>query len=163
MIQSTEGLAAGATGIIEQMDSVFRRCESVYLKKLALNDWQWVENSDAHQGGFYIPKQQRDCGFFPALESKTGPKGGKVREVSLGIEWMQRNEAKVARLVNYPSKGEETHLTGIPKHVLIGIPPSSTLVMGKLLNPTGAHEYGAFVIHAETPRLPSIAPRLMVG
>lgn len=137
--------------ILDRLDALIRGCESVYIKKLALNDWQWASNPDAHQNGFYVPKAERDSGFFPKQERKLGPKGGAVNETTFAIEWPQAQQTETARLVNYPSKGEETHLTRIPKSPFLDIPPASTLILGKRRDSLeNRPRYEAFVIHAET-------------
>ena len=37
-------------------DAAVHEADLVYIKKLALNDWQWAESPNAHQGGFYVPQ-----------------------------------------------------------------------------------------------------------
>lgn len=147
---SVEGDSSIAT-----LNSLLRDSDTVFIKRLALNDWQWAnrpagEKKGSKQNGPYIPVEQRDSGFFPNLVEAIGPKGGRVRESQLDIQWVQSGEKRTARLVNYPSKGEETHLTGIPKGPLYGIPPTSILIIGRrgALGPSAI--YTAMVIHAET-------------
>jgi hypothetical protein len=125
--------AAETEETIEEFTSALENAESVYIKKLSLNDWQWSENPDAHQGGPYIPPLDRDSGFFPRLVEKERAPGKKpIFEGFFEIVWPQAGgEIKLARLVNYRSKGEETHLTGLVKEPFQNISPASLLLVAK--------------------------------
>jgi hypothetical protein len=119
---------------VDLVASLIDRADRVYVKKLALNDWQWSEDPDKHQGGAYIPKEDRDSGFFPPLNLKKRPEGKpEIREVFVDISWsaLGSKYSKLARLVNYRSKGEETHLTGVPAAAFSGLAPASFLLISR--------------------------------
>lgn len=116
----------------EKLSKIVDGAEKVYVKKLSLNDWQWSENPDAHQGGPYIPHQDRDSGFFPALRKKLRKPGDDdIFEAYFDIHWPQADVIQKARLVHYTSKGQETHLTGVPKVLFSGISPASLVVFAR--------------------------------
>ena len=107
----------------------------VLVKKLSNNDRDWANNTSKHQGGVYIPHEQRDSGFFPALglkERKDG-KTDEIRECFFRTEWPQVEEIRnKTRLVNYRSKGQETHMTVLPKAAFMDLSPASLFVMGRI-------------------------------
>lgn len=108
--------------------------ELVFVKKLSNNDRLWASDRAAtHQWGPYIPAAQRDSGFFPPLVEKQfeAARAYPVLEVFFPTRWPQLDTDRKSRLVNYRSKGEETHLTGVPKEVFATLPPASLLVMGR--------------------------------
>lgn len=108
--------------------------KSIFLKKLSLNDWQWTEDPDKHQDGAYIFKAERDSGFFPPLTpAPTKPNGKPIFEALFNICWpaLPRPIVKEARLVNWRSKGEETHLTRVPHEAFTGLNPASFLLIAK--------------------------------
>lgn len=108
-----------------------RGCDSLFVKKLSRNDRDWAQLPNKHQGGFYVPKIQRDSGFFPALSNKLG-RGDKppIREVKFPTDWPQLDlQGHQSRLVNYTSKGEETHITGVPKPAFRELGPASYVLM----------------------------------
>lgn len=118
----------------ELVISLTRSATLIFLKKLSLNDWQWTEDPDKHQGGAYIFTADRDSGFFPPLTLKPRGTGmAEIREVFIPISWpmLGAHFAKTARLVNYRSKGEETHLTGLPPEELSDLAPASFLLIAK--------------------------------
>lgn len=118
---------------IEDIESALQGADCIYIKKLSLNDWQWSENPQAHQGGLYIPHSDRDSGFFPRLSEKARPSGGMpIHEAWFDIIWPQAGgEIKKARLVHYTSKGEETHLTNVVKGPFRAISPASLLLIAR--------------------------------
>jgi hypothetical protein len=134
-------LENGSRFEIEETDSkdelvaqMLREASAIFLKKMSLNDWQWTEDPDKHQGGAYIFKADRDSGFFPPLAVKPRPPGKpEIREVYFPIAWPALGMAfeQIARLVNYRSKGEETHLTGLPSEELSDLAPASFLLILK--------------------------------
>lgn len=128
-------------------DAAVHEADLVYIKKLALNDWQWAESPNAHQGGFYVPQSDRDSGFFPPLSEKFRPQGGMpIYEVWFDVVWPQAGgEIKEARLVNYSSKGEETHLTNVVKAPFRGISPASLVLMGRRMSRDGNVIFTALV------------------
>lgn len=107
--------------------------ESLFAKKLSLNDRDWARHSNKHQGGVYVHVEQRDSDFFPRLSKKTREKddAAEIREAFVDIEWPTVRENKTARLVNYRSKKEETHLTRLPKPPFRDAAPASLLIIGK--------------------------------
>jgi hypothetical protein len=112
--------------------------ETVLVKKLSNNDRDWAVFKNKHQGGVYIPEEQRDSGFFPPLSVKVRSEedAAEIREVYFTTEWPQVEEAgKKTRLVNYTSKGAETHMTGVPKAAFAGLSPASYLVMESVGEP----------------------------
>lgn len=116
--------------LIDDLVAALQGAEQIYLKKLSLNDWQWSENPLARQGGVYIPHEDRDSGFFPPLGMKDRPSGeAPIREVWFDLEWPQGAQTKMARLVHYTSKGQETHLTNVVKEPFLGVSPASFLVI----------------------------------
>lgn len=119
--------------------------ESLYVKKLSLNDRDWARLPNKHQAGIYVPVDERDGGFFPLLATKERKKpGAEIREVYFDIEWPTVGETKQAHLVNYRSKGEETHLTGFPKPPFRDASPASLLLIGRTEG-----RYRALVVDSE--------------
>lgn len=114
---------------------LLEKADLVLIKKLSNNDRDWARYANKHQAGVYIPHEQRDSGFFPPLELKDR-KDGKLDEIwerKFRTVWPQVDEPeKKSRLVNYRSKGEETHLTGVPKAAFAELLPASLLIMGRL-------------------------------
>ena len=110
-------------------------CETVFVKKLSLNDRDWSRLPNKHQAGVYVPRTERDSGFFPTLKEKlrTGKDadGKSIREAFFETLWPQFGTTDQSRLVNYTSKGEETHLTGLPKVAFRDLAPASFMVIGK--------------------------------
>lgn len=144
---SQDLFAAAPEEAIEEFTSALENAESVYIKKLSLNDWQWSENRDAHQGGPYIPPGDRDSGFFPGLiEKARGPGKKPIFEAFFEIVWPQAGgEVKRARLVNYRSKGEETHITGLIKEPFQSISPASLLLVAKQKTASGGIRFTALI------------------
>lgn len=112
--------------------ALLEQASTVLVKKLSNNDRDWAKLSNKHQAGVYIPVEQRDGGFFPPLklkERETDEAG--IWEAFFQTKWLQTDETRESRLVNYRSKGEETHLTRIPKAAFADLSPASFLVMAK--------------------------------
>jgi hypothetical protein len=125
-------LFSGDEPDIALLSSVLEQAERIYLKRLALNDWQWAENRNAHQAGIYVPVEDRDdTRFFPRLKEKKREEGASILEAFLDITWVELDKARSARLVNYRSKGQETHLTRLPKECFEGLNPASFLLIAK--------------------------------
>lgn len=111
-----------------------KNANSIFLKKLSLNDWQWTEDPDKHQNGAYIFKSERDSGFFPPLASAPVKPGKKpILEAFFNIHWpaLGHRVVKEARLVNWRSKDEETHLTRVPHEAFTGLNPASFLLIAR--------------------------------
>jgi len=121
--------------------------DSLYVKKLSVNDRDWARLPNKHQAGIYVPPAERDGSFFPPLVTKVRKKTGaaEIREAYFEIEWPTVGEAKRARLVHYTSKGVETHLTGLPKPPFRDAPPASLLVVGR-----SGERYKALVVDSES-------------
>jgi hypothetical protein len=118
------------SGLLIQM---LNSAQTVLVKKLSKNDRDWAQLPNKHQGGVYIPVEQRDGGFFPPLQLKDREPGeDDIFEAFFTTEWPQFGEQKKTRLVNYRSKGEETHMTRVPKAAFSELPPASFLVMEKI-------------------------------
>jgi hypothetical protein len=121
------------------------KSDQVFIKKLSNNDRLWARQKvdsqgrlvpgkrENNQAGVYIPHEQRDCGFFgPLMRMKRSRRGAKeIREIYFETTWPQVRNTRKSRLVNYRSKGEETHLTGVPREAFIELSPASYLVMGR--------------------------------
>lgn len=112
-----------------------QRAERILIKKLSNNDRDWARFSNKHQAGIYVPHEERDGGFFPALELKDrkDKDADEIRECFFTTTWPQVNgEKRKSRLVHYTSKGQETHLTGLPKPAFAELLPASWIVMGRV-------------------------------
>lgn len=118
-----------ATGAL--LADLLARAPRVLVKKLSNNDRDWAQMPNKHQGGVYIPVAERDGGFFPPLTAKQrkDPEAHAILEVFFQTTWPQFGEEKKTRLVNYTSKGEETHMTGVPKAAFQTLGPASWFVM----------------------------------
>lgn len=133
--------AADADGAL--LTALLARADRVFVKKLSNNDRDWSTNPNKHQGGVYIPVAERDGGFFAPLVAKArpDPAADPIREVWFRTEWPQTGEAKDdTRLVNYTSKGEETHMTRLPKAAFSPLSPASWLIMAPLAPDHSAYE-----------------------
>ena len=128
-------MAFGQSGTdADLLARLFDRADQVLVKKLSNNDRDWARHKNKHQAGVYIPHEQRDGGFFPALQAKERKEeGAEIREVYFPTVWPQlADEEKLTRLVHYTSKGQETHMTGLPKEAFAELLPASFLVMGRM-------------------------------
>ena len=116
------------------LSRLFARCDRVLVKKLSNNDRDWAQLKHKHQAGVYIPREQRDGDFFPGLEAKQrpDPAAHEIRERFFATIWPQSGAEKCSRLVHYTSKGQETHLTGLPRAAFAELLPASFLVMGRI-------------------------------
>lgn len=122
-----------------------QKADLVLIKKMANNDRDWADHDNKHQGGVYIPVEQRDGGFFPPLIDTITKRGASVREATFRTIWPQVGGEDTSRLVNYTSKGPETHMTNVPKEAFAGLLPASFLVMGRMSGPDG-YEYECLTI-----------------
>ena len=107
--------------------------ETLFVKKLSLNDRDWARLRNKHQAGVYVPPSDRDGGFFPqlAVKVRNTEEAAEIRETFFNIEWPVVGLTKLARLVHYTSKGAETHLTRLPKRSFCDLSPASLLVIGR--------------------------------
>lgn len=116
--------------VSELLIRLLEEAPRLLVKKLSNNDRDWAQLPNKHQAGVYIPVEQRDGGFFPALAAKERKPGeDPILEAFLTTEWPQVGETKKSRLVNYRSKGEETHLTRVPKAAFADLSPASFIVV----------------------------------
>src|SRR5690606_22280116 len=122
------------TGDASLLLQLLGEADQVFVKKLANNDRDWARYPSKHQAGPYIPVAERDSGFFPPMAAKgrTDGRTGEIREVGFTTLWPQGGETRSCRLVNYRSKGAETHLTRLPKSAFADLGPASFLVMGRV-------------------------------
>ena len=112
--------------------ALLEQASNVLVKKLSNNDRDWAKFPNKHQAGVYIPVEQRDGGFFPPLQLKERESDKPdIFEVSLRTKWPQTGETRESRLVNYTSKGVETHLTRVPKAAFAELSPASFFVMAR--------------------------------
>ncbi|WP_128970297.1 type II restriction endonuclease [Bradyrhizobium tropiciagri] len=119
--------------VSELLIRLLEEAPRLLVKKLSNNDRDWAQRKNKHQGGVYIPLEQRDGGFFPPLGLKERDEDGEpIYEAFLTTEWPQVGETKKSRLVNYTSKGEETHMTRVPRAAFADLSPASFLVMARL-------------------------------
>lgn len=123
--------------------ALLARAPRVFVKKLSNNDRDWSTNPNKHQGGVYVPAAERDSGFFPLLVARDGrdPAAAPICEASFRTEWPQTGEARDdTRLVNYTSKGEETHMTRLPRAAFGHLSPASWLVMAPMAADLSVYE-----------------------
>lgn len=118
------------------LKDLFHASDEVLVKKLSNNDRDWAHIESKHQSGVYITQSARDSGFFPKLvrKQRQDPNSKAILEAHFITKWPQLDgveKSKNSRLVNYRSKGEETHLTGLPRLPFTELTPASLLVMGR--------------------------------
>jgi hypothetical protein len=53
------------------LETLLDESESLFAKKLSLNDRDWARHPNKHQGGVYVNVEERDSDFFPRLSKKT--------------------------------------------------------------------------------------------
>ena len=130
--ESVESFDQNDDDVSDLLIPLLEQASHVLVKKLSNNDRDWAKFSNKHQGGVYIPVEQRDGGFFPPLQQKERERNKPaILEAFLRTKWPQTGDTRETRLVNYTSKGVETHLTGIPKAAFAELSPASFLVMAK--------------------------------
>ena len=130
------------------LESILDDSREIFVKKLSVNDRDWSWRKDKHQNGVYILRPERDSGFFPLLASKVREQAGshEIRETFFDIAWPAIGEVKRTRLVHYTGKGQETHLTRLPKQLFRDLAPASMLVIGRC---DGV--YKAITVDSENP------------
>lgn len=149
----------------ELLIGLLDRSESILVKKLSNNDRDWARFKNKHQAGVYIPHEQRDGGFFPALEAKAreNPDGDEIRERFFTTIWPQSGfEERQSRLVHYTSKGQETHLTRLPKAQFGDLLPASFFVMGRMQH-KGEPVYHCLTIDSGSDEAALLADLLDLG
>lgn len=119
------------------------RCsDRVFIKKLSRNDCSWADDpKNKHQGGFYIPREIRDAGFFPELSNAT-TSADHIYESYFSIFWPASREICRARNVHYSNKGPESHITNVPPDHFSMLSPASMLIIGILGAPIRLDETG---------------------
>jgi len=119
--------------VADHLTPLLDQSDSLYVKKLSLNDRDWARLPNKHQAGIYVPPADRDGGFFPLLLNKirANKDAGAIREAFFDIEWPAVGLIKKSRLASYASKKGETHLTGLPKPPFGDASPASFLVVGR--------------------------------
>tara|TARA_R110002020_G_scaffold143848_13_gene316601 strand:+ start:14245 stop:15648 length:1404 start_codon:yes stop_codon:yes gene_type:complete len=126
---------------------LLEKADRVLVKKLSNNDRNWARyrvDPDTgelnrkrrmnNQAGPYVPVEERDSGFFPALElmERGSEEDAEIWHVYFYTVWPQSNGVrKKSRLVHYTSKSSETHLTGVPRDLFADLLPASFMVMGR--------------------------------
>lgn len=122
----------------------------IFIKRMALNDWEWSIKKEKHQNGPLIPKEQRESGFFPEQKLVDREPGKKpIYLATFEILWPQTGEILTASFRYFTSKGE-SHLTGVPKSLFMDIAPASFVVIGKSKDKkSGGYRYQAVVIDSE--------------
>ena len=131
MLQDQEDLFDGPE-TIDYLEEILSRSEHLYLKKLSRNDRDWARLDNKKQSGVYISPLERDSGFFPSLKPKERlPGKPPILEAFFDTIWPEVKDRKTSRLVNYTSKGSETHFTRLPKQAFSALNPASFLLIGK--------------------------------
>lgn len=108
--------------------------ELIFIKKLSRNDHSWADDPKKHQNGVFIPSDAMMSGFFPDLENKNIEKP-HIKEANIFTFWPVTGELKKSALKHYTNKGNEVHLTGVPKSEFSGLSPASFLIGGKFKSP----------------------------
>lgn len=159
MIKIVSDLFEGAVDrtAIDLFANTIEEADEVYVKKLALNDWHWTEDKKKHQDGIYIPHVDRDSGFFPKLARKPREAGHPIFEIHFDIYWPEVGDTHTARLAHYTSKGQETHLTNVPKPPFTGLSPASYFLIAKRDNPPeGESVYQAITVDSTSEECASL-------
>lgn len=110
-----------------------RRSEAVFIKKLSRNDQSWADDPGKHQAGFYVPRETRESGFFPALIADN-PDKPHIFHASCPTFWPQTGELKPSHMRHFSNKGPEAHFTVVPREAFSGLSPASLLVCGRLVD-----------------------------
>ena len=111
------------------LHSIWERSDLVMVKRLSRNDRSWADDPDKHQGGFYIPAEQRKSGFFPQLHPRTDKP--HIYRAEIRTHWLTSRETRSSRLIHYSNKGSEAHITRVPKGHFRGLTPASFIVLGR--------------------------------
>jgi len=119
---------------------------SLFIKKLSRNDCGWADGI-GHQNGPYVPAPIMEAGYFPALHNINSAKP-HILELPLPTLWPATGEMKSSRLAHYSNKGNEVHLTGVPKSEFASLTPASLLIVGVLREETGGSRYWLMTVDA---------------
>jgi len=118
------------TPTVELIKNLVSTSRVIVVKKLSNNDRGWADTPPRnHQGGPYIPADIRRDAGFPDLIARTDIP--HILERELQTVWIRSGEVKTSRLVHYSNKGQECHLTGVPKDEFAGIGPASFILMAR--------------------------------
>lgn len=119
----------GDESIWSKIEQFSAKSSRLFLKKLSRNDTSWADDSGKHQAGFYVPREVRESGFFPALAA-TNPEKPHIFHASCMTFWPQTGESKTSGMRHYSNKGPETHFTVVPRDLFSGLNPASWLMAG---------------------------------
>lgn len=131
----------------DALSRLLENSDEIFIKRMALNDWEWSIKKNKHQNGPLIPKEERESGFFPEQKLVDRELGKKpIYLATFEILWPQTGEILTASFRYFTSKGE-SHLTGVPKSLFTDIAPASFVVIGKNKDKKGnSYRYQAVVI-----------------
>jgi len=143
-------IGTNETPVWNQLKELADSSTKLFIKKLSRNDTSWADDPGKHQAGFYIPREVRESGFFPALVADN-PDKPHIFRAPCSSFWPQTGEIKPSNMRHYSNKGPETHFTTIPHEVFRGLHPGSLLVCGRLRKPIAetAH-YWCLVLDSES-------------
>lgn len=149
------------------LNALFRKADRILLKKLSNNDRDWARFHNKHQGGVYIPYEQRDGGFFPSLDrvERLDPEAAPIWQTVFKTIWPQAADGEAlreSRLVNYTSKGQETHMTRLPGSVFADLMPASFLLMGRIEH-EGGTAFECLTIDSASDEAPLLAELFDIG
>jgi len=134
----TEDTGTGTIADGDLLSQLLEVADRVFIKKLSNNDRDWASNPNKHQSGPYIPMEPLVREFFPPLErmEREDAEAAPILETLFETVWPQINESpRISRLVNYTSKGAETHMTRVPKALFKSLLPASFLVVARIGEP----------------------------
>ncbi|HEY4583537.1 MAG TPA: DNA mismatch endonuclease Vsr [Lysobacter sp.] len=145
--------------VIEDLAS---KSEVLFIKKLARNDSSWADDPGKHQAGFYIPRQIREAGYFPAL-SADNPEKPHIYRTSCQALWPQTGEVTASNMSHYSNKGPETHFTVVPHQLFRGLSPASLLLSGRLSRPVADSQYWFVVLDSTSEEAELLETALDLG
>lgn len=149
----------------EMLTDLMGRADVMLVKKLSTNDRDWAQLGNKHQAGVYIPKTERDSGFFPSLEREMRDAGKPaIMRCEFLTDWPQTGDlGKETKLSNYRSKGEETHMTRLPKAAFSELLPASFLIMGRIRDGHHDARYECLTIDSGSNEADLLADLLDIG
>ena len=122
---------ASETPLWNVLQELAEKSDCLFVKKLSRNDSSWADDRGKHQAGFYIPRDIREAGYFPVLES-VNPAKPHIHRARCPAFWPQTGEETDSNLTHYSNKGPETHFTVVPHILFRRLSPASLLVSGRL-------------------------------
>jgi len=136
--------------------------ERLWIKKLARNDRTWANSAGTKaaeaalgrgttkQNGVYIPADVRASDFFPATQRRN-PETPDIYDADVRIDWLAGSDSTMSRLVHYSGKGQEGHLTRIPKDHFSELAPASLFLLGETRGADdGIRSYWGAVLDSES-------------